>query len=406
MENVILGKNVKKPVSEAGNVLVVGSAGSGKSYCYLEPNIKAVEDSDIVVISPGNTLHEATKASLEKKGYKIQVLDFCKKPTEMSHFNPFDCIFEAIDTFYIARNIIESTDNKTDTCDEFFKKAEEELLLALIIYVNGRYKGEPEKRNLVTVKELLDEIARRNAEDMSEVTNDIFMKDYLTYEDTVHEAMKFWKSFLQNSEETRTAVIASLSARLSFMNIDGVKDALKDSDIDFSVLNLDKDSDEKLAIFIQVPIYDTTFQLISNFVIFAAFAQARHMSLHSRINGDIKRKNHVRFFVDELSNIGRINELNFFMIVSKTHNISIEAVTQDLSQIKALYENETGTILSHMDNIVYMCSTDYLAKNFIAQSKTLLHMDNESVFETAKLNANNCIIFSRKNSIVDEKYGM
>ena len=241
---------------------------------------------------------------------------------------------------------------------------------------------------------------------MSEVTNDIFMKDYLTYEDTVHEAMKFWKAFLQNSEKTRAAVITSLSVRFSFMNIDGVKDVLKDSDIDFSVLNLDKDSDEKLAIFIQVPIYDTTFQFISNFVIFAAFAQARHMSLNSRINGDIKRKNHVRFFVDELSNIGRINELNFFMIASKTHNISIEAVAQDLSQIKALYENETSTILSHMDNIVYMCSTDYFARDFVAQSKALLHMDNESVFETAKLNANNCIIFSRKNSIVDEKYGM
>ena len=78
-ENIILSNDVKlsmqdKAIQRNGNVLVIGGAGTGKSYGIIKPNVLQAHSSFCITDPSGEILRD-TGTFLESIGYKVKVLN-------------------------------------------------------------------------------------------------------------------------------------------------------------------------------------------------------------------------------------------------------------------------------------------------------------------------------------------
>ena len=72
------------------NDLIIGPSGSGKTRSYVIPNILQANESMIIADTKGD-LAAAFKPYLEKKGFKVMVMDF-KNTLNSCGFDPLDNI--------------------------------------------------------------------------------------------------------------------------------------------------------------------------------------------------------------------------------------------------------------------------------------------------------------------------
>ena len=72
------------------NVLVVGTAGCGKTRSIVSPNILQASGS-YVISDPKGLLHKKYGRYLREKGYQVKVLDFIH-PEMSAHYNFFNYI--------------------------------------------------------------------------------------------------------------------------------------------------------------------------------------------------------------------------------------------------------------------------------------------------------------------------
>ena len=120
----------------AGNLLVVGAPGSGKSWGFVRPFIfQCVKRREsIVVTDPKAELYSSMAGYLEDQGYEVRVFNLL----DMDHSDHWNPIGEADHDPrlipIIASTIIINTSSEKETND-FWSKAELNLLTALLYYV-------------------------------------------------------------------------------------------------------------------------------------------------------------------------------------------------------------------------------------------------------------------------------
>ena len=92
----ILGKGIK--VSDDtiatglnNNDLIIGGSGTGKTGCYIYPNIKCLSGNSLIVSDTKKQLHRMFKEELEQKGYEVNVIDFTN-PENSCGWNPLQFV--------------------------------------------------------------------------------------------------------------------------------------------------------------------------------------------------------------------------------------------------------------------------------------------------------------------------
>ena len=144
-----------------GNILVVGALGTGKSRGFVRPFIlKCVKRRESMVLTdPKAELYESMAGYLTDQDYEVRVFNLL----DMQFSDRWNCIGDAdhdgtlMQT--IASTVIANTSSEKETND-FWGKAELNLLMALLYYVQGQKDGAGnvlplEKRSLGAVFRLL-----------------------------------------------------------------------------------------------------------------------------------------------------------------------------------------------------------------------------------------------------------
>ena len=85
--------------------LVISGSGGGKTGCIVYPQLKTLEDSSLIVADSKNMLHRMFKEELEKKGYKVHVLDFVN-PEQSCLYNPLRYVRKDKDGNYNEMDIM------------------------------------------------------------------------------------------------------------------------------------------------------------------------------------------------------------------------------------------------------------------------------------------------------------
>lgn len=143
-----LGKDVLIPLSPETNtnVLVLGAAGSGKKYSYIEPNIMTADHHSNCIVYMGKSEAEnIVERMTERKTFEI---DLSKRPIDY-----FSLITDRADAERFVNKMFNAhkflfDDEKTD---EFFLEAEKRALLDIILVLLDR----PEKCNHKNIVEKL-----------------------------------------------------------------------------------------------------------------------------------------------------------------------------------------------------------------------------------------------------------
>lgn len=248
------------------NVLVIGGAGSGKTFAYTGPNLMQA-DSSYVVTDYSGGLYRQYGPFLEYMGYKVRCLNLIEMG-HGGHYNPFNYIRSDEDIESLVNTLIAVTIPPEEQKDDpFWEKAEKALLMAVTAYIH--YYTAPSQQTFSNIMRLLR--AGETDED------DPSMRSAL---DTIFEqieelepesfAVRQYKTFKMATERALKRIIISCLMRLMTFDLKDVADMTGTDDI-----GLDTIGDEKTALFIIIPTGEKTFNFIAAMLYSQLFRRMR-----------------------------------------------------------------------------------------------------------------------------------
>lgn len=158
-EALTMNSRPKDPATARNkNLLVMGGAGSGKTWRVMKPGLMQCDSTDypcsFVITDPKGELLRDCGYMLRKKGYSVKVLNTINMK-ESWKYNPLDYIRDEKDVLTFVAALMKNTNppGESRPNDPFWEKAEQLLYMALISYV--RWYLAPKSRHLGTVVKML-----------------------------------------------------------------------------------------------------------------------------------------------------------------------------------------------------------------------------------------------------------
>ncbi len=362
-ESLTISSRVKNPQNARNkNVLVIGGSGSGKTRFWLKPNLMQMHSSYVITDPKGSILIECGKMlergspkkdkngklEKDKKGniiyepYKIKVFNTINFAKSM-RYNPFEYIKSEKDILKLVTTLIANTTSEKKGGDDFWLKAETLLYTSLIAYIH--YEGHDGEKNFNTLVSMINAFEIR--EDDEDFKNDIdLIFEDLEEREPQHFAVRQYKKFKLSAGKTAKSILISCASRLAPFDIKEIRDLTE-----YDELELDLLGDRKTALFLIISDTDDTF----NFLVSMIYTQLFNI-LCERAD-DVyggRLPVHVRCLIDECANIGQIPKLEKLMATIRSREISACLVLQAQSQLKALYKDNTETIIANCDSVVFL----------------------------------------------------
>ena len=355
------------------NVTVLGLPGDGKTYTYVKPNLMQMNSSYVVTDPKGLLVHEVGHL-LEEHGYKIKVFDLVTL-SNSDTFNPFHYMKSELDIDRISEAIVDGTKKSDNQGENFWVQANLLLTRALIGYLWFDSQVRDYTANLSMVSDLLRNLQRTNEKEPSPVE-----KLFLKLEEAIpgNYACRQWELFNANFQaETRTSVLAVMSAQYSVFDHDQVTNLIATDSMEIETWNT-----QKTAVFIAIPETNKAFNFLASTmfaVMFDVLAHGADEILQGKRPGfSAKDLIHIQLLIDEFANIGRIPNLNEVLASVRSREISLKIILQALNQIKAIYKDDWKTILNNCATILYLGTNDEDTMKYFsmrAGKQTIKQMD-------------------------------
>ena len=335
-ERLMLDGRPKNPkYARNKNVLIVGGSGSGKTRFFLLPNLMQMHSS-YVITDPKGDIVNITGKMLLKHGYELKILNTINFKKSM-HYNPLAYIHSEKDILKLVNALIANTKGDGKSNDPFWEKAETLLYTALIGYIH--YEAPPEEQNFSTLLEFINAMEVR--EDDEDFKNPVdLMFDELAEKKPDHFAVRQYKKYLLAAGKTAKSILISCGARLAPFDIEELRDITA-----YDELALDTLGDKKEALFLIMSDTDPTF----NFLISLVYTQMFNLLCEKAddVYGG-RLPVHVRCLIDECANIGQIPNLEKLVATIRSREISACLILQAKSQLKAIYKDNSDTIVGNM----------------------------------------------------------
>lgn len=335
------------------NVVVIGLPGDGKTFNFVKPNIMQMNSSYIITDPKGLLVHEVGKM-LADNGYNVKVFDLVHL-SNSDQFNPFHYMKSELDIDRVTEAIIDGTKKSDNQGENFWVQANLLLTRALIGYLYFDSKVNDYTPNLSMVSDLLRNIKRDNEKIPSPVE---LLFEELEEAIPGNYACKQWDLFNQNFQaETRTSVLAVMSAQYSVFDHDQVTQMIERDTMEMETWNT-----KKTAVFIAIPETNKAFNFLASTMFSVMFDILTHGAddiLQGRKLG-YKPSDliHVQMIIDEFANIGKIPNFNEVLASVRSREMSIKIILQVTNQLQALYKNDWKTIFNNCATHVFLGTND------------------------------------------------
>ena len=323
------------------NVLIVGGSGSGKTRFFITPNLLQFHSSYVLTDPKGTTINAVGAAFLRQK-YRLAVFNSINFKKSMK-YNPFHYIHSEKDILKMVTTLMANTKGEGKSTDPFWDKAETLLYCALIGYIH--YEAPVEEQNFATLIEFINAMEVR--EDDEDFQNPVdIMFENLKKKKPGHFAVRQYAKFKLAAGKTLKSILVSAGARLAPFDIAEVRDVTM-----YDELELDTLGDRKTVLFLIMSDTDSTF----NFLISMIYSQLFNLLCEKAddVYGG-RLPVHVRCLIDECANIGQIPNLEKLIATIRSREISACLVLQTRSQLKAIYKDNTDTIVGNCDSQVFL----------------------------------------------------
>ncbi|MBP3814115.1 MAG: type IV secretory system conjugative DNA transfer family protein [Butyrivibrio sp.] len=323
------------------NVLIVGGSGSGKTRFWIKPNLLQLHSSYVLTDTKGTLVGEIG-ALFVKAGYNVKIFNTINFKKSM-HFNPFVYIHSEKDILKLVTTLMANTKGEGTPGDPFWEKAEKLLYTALIGLIY--YEAPEEEKSFNTLIEFINSMEVREDDESFKNAVDILF-ERLEKRDPDHFAVRQYAKFKLAAGKTSKSILVSCGARLACFDIAELREIMS-----YDELELDKTGDRKTILFLIMSDTDSTF----NFLISIIYTQLFNLLCEKAddvYNGRLPV--HVRCLIDEAANIGQIPNLEKLMATIRSREISAALVLQAKSQLKAIYKDNSETIIGNCDSQIFL----------------------------------------------------
>lgn len=335
------------------NVAVIGLPGDGKTFTFVKPNLMQMEGSFVVTDPKGLLVHEVGKM-LEDHGYQIKVFDLVHL-SNSNQFNVFTYMRSELDIDRVAEAITDGTKKSDNQGEDFWVQAELMLMRALLGYLYFDSRARHYEPNLSMVADMLRHLQPEDPNSLSKVE---VMFEELNHLVPNNYAYKQWQLFNANfKNETRTSVLAVMSARYSVFDHAAVTSLISRDTMDMETWNT-----QKTAVFIAIPETNKAFNFLAS-VMFAMMFDILTHQADAILQGQsdkfqAKDLLHVQFIIDEFANIGKIPNFNEVLASIRSREMSIKIILQAINQLKSMYRYDWQSILNNCASLLYLGTND------------------------------------------------
>ena len=350
------------------NVLVVGGSGSGKTRFFIKPNLLQLHSSYVLTDPKGTLIGEVGNVFV-KAGYNVKVFNTINFRKSM-HFNPFNYIHSEKDILKLVTTLMANTKGEGTPGDPFWEKAEKLLYTALIGLIY--YEAPEEEKNFNTLVEFINSMEIREDDESFKNAVDILF-ERLEKRDPNHFAVRQYAKYRLAAGKTAKSILVSCGARLAPFDIEQLREIMS-----YDELELDKIGDRKTILFLIMSDTDSTF----NFLISIIYTQLFNLLCEKAddvYNGRLPV--HVRCLIDEAANIGQIPNLEKLMATIRSREISAALVLQAKSQLKAIYKDNSETIIGNCDSQIFLGGSE---QTTLKDLNTMLGKETIDMYNTGE----------------------
>ena len=240
------------------NVVGFGASGAGKTRFFIIPNILQF-DGCYIVVDPSGELEQKLGGGLEANGYIIKRFS-TDDMTKSNRFNPLFYIRKTSDILIVVNTLIENTQEgsgKTSGDGDFWRKASQALLCAIIGYLVEVLPIE--RRNFSNVLEILRMNNLDEHADAAEETDFDRLFQALGDANPASYAYHQYLTFKKAPAKTALNILISTAVLISqYVDIPEFNNlTYKDE------LELDRLGEEKMVLFLNIPLADRTYSWIT-----------------------------------------------------------------------------------------------------------------------------------------------
>jgi len=337
------------------NLLCIGAPGSGKSRGFILPFLLgcARRGESVFVTDPKGELFEKMSPYFQEHGYCVRAVNFL----DMAHSDGWNCLYsldketQLVQT--VANTIIQNTSGPKEA-DDFWSRAELNLLMALIHYVcnlkDDNDKLLPiEQRGLGDVYQLL---ANKSIQEINRTLAELPPE---------HPAKGHHGLFLKARENLWGNIAIGLGNRLAIFQNKLVDAITRNHDVDLLL-----PGQKPCAYFVIISAQDSAYRFLSS--LFFSLALPR-LSDYARLQGKNGRLPVlVNFCLDEYCNIGYMDGIADALNSIRGFNMSCQVVVQSLSQWQEKYPGkEWENQLATFDQTLYMGANDWTTADYISK---------------------------------------
>ena len=346
------------------NLLCIGAPGSGKSRGFIIPFLmgcaqRSSADSQeghkesVIATDPKGELFEKMAPYFREKGFSVKAINFL----DMAHSDGWNCLYrldEERDLVQTVANCIIQNTSGPREADDFWSRAELNLLMALIHYVCNLTD---DNGNLLPIEQRsLGDVYRILA---NESINQI--NHTLAALPPEHPAKGHHGLFLKARENLWGNIAIGLGNRLSIFQNPLVDKITRNHDVDLLL-----PGQKPCAYFVIISAQDSAYRFLSSLFFSLAFPR---LSDYARLHGENGRLPVlVNFCLDEYCNIGYMEGISDTLNSVRGFNMSCQAVVQSLSQWQEKYpDKEWENQLATFDQILYMGCNDLTSAKYISE---------------------------------------
>ena len=339
----------------AGNMLVIGAPGTGKSWGFVRPMIfQCVKRRESMILTdPKAELYESTAGYLADRGYEVRVFNLL----EMEHSDRWNCIGEAdYDERLIpiiASTIINNTSSEKEAGD-FWAKAELNLLTALLYYVQN---DKDVSGNVLPLSQ------RRLGRILSLLTDNglATIDREIKLLPAGHPAKGPYGLFLQAKENIRGNIVIGLGNRLNVFQ-DKLVDALTaDSTIDLTL-----PGHRPCAYFCILSAQDHTYAFLSSLFFTMIFSRLEQYARRETEDGKLPVP--VNFVLDEFPSIGKLGDFKRSIAFTRGFRMNCIVIVQSIAQLADIYpRREWEEITACCDATICLGVNDTTSAQFVSE---------------------------------------
>lgn len=347
----LLSQKVMVPFTplENNNVMVYGGSGTGKSHCFVIPNLMT-KSASYVVADPGGDLYRQTASYMESSfggKYRVLVLSL-EDPYSSMHYNPFRYLENESDIHYFAHCLFNASGvggKRKRSSDPFWDIMGEMLIEGIIYYLHSFSN---DSRNLANVAELLSFFSDLGCGEDN--VADRTLSRIIEQEKDSKRAIELLSFVNNNPDRTFSCICGSASSALSGFLTDDIKELTR-----LDELNLWHFTDEPTILYIIYDEVDPTKNALLNLLymqLFKILYSTAKSSTESRL------QNPVRFIIDDFANTD-IPNFSEYLATCRKYNISICPILQSPNQLIGKYGREDAhTIQANCESQLFTGSSD------------------------------------------------